>query len=66
MGSALLSFDVEEYDAFDDPTEGVELNDLLLEAECDNLELNDSSVTDDECNENDLMDSDTGGSLLCE
>ena len=63
MGSALLSFDVEEYDAFDDLTEDVELNDLLLEAECDNLELNDSSVTDDECNENGLMDSDTGGSL---
>ena len=46
LGNALISFDVEECNVFDDTTEEEELNDLLLEAECSNAQLDDSSESD--------------------
>jgi hypothetical protein len=56
LGSALVSFDVEECNVLDDPTEEEELNDLLLEAECSTAQLDDSSESDGEfsSNESDL------------
>ena len=52
LGNALISFDVEECNVFDDPTEEEELNDLLLEAECSSAQLDDSSESDVELSSN--------------
>jgi hypothetical protein len=74
LGKALLSFEIEDCDELDDPTEEQELNDLLLEAECNTLESAHSSGAEDsdgECDkenggkdDNEISDEESDGEMF--